>query len=149
MITRARKLALNLIPVAVVMFAVVATKMLEPVLFPVVSSFLVHDIYHKDQLVTISGTMIKERNCRFESVTAYSLFGNGAEKQRIPVVFLDGQGDDAATRASGAQRWGPWRITIPVSPQTVAIELTSLHSCHWLWGQTTHLADVPLSYTKE
>lgn len=149
MITRAKKLVLNLIPVAVVMFSVVVTKLLEPIFFPVVSGFLVHDIYHSGQLVTISGTMVKERNCRFESVTAYSLFGNGLEKQRVPVVFLDGQGDDTATRASGAQKWGPWRITIPVAPQTVAIELTSLHSCHWLWGQTTHLADVPLSYTKE
>lgn len=145
MMHRVRQFFVNLIPAATVLSMMVAVKILEPILFPVITGFVVHEVYREGSLVTISGTMVKEReSCRFESVSAYSLFEAGHDKQRIPVVFLDSDGNDAASRSAGAQRWGPWRITIPVAPRTVAIELTSMHSCHWLWGQSTRLATVPL-----
>lgn len=145
MMHRVRQFFVNLIPAITVLAMVVAVKILEPIPFPVITGFVVHEVRQKDNLVIISGTMVKERDsCVFESVTAYSLFEAGHEKQRVPVVFLDNNGDDKSSRSAGAQKWGPWRITIPISPKTVAIELTSLHSCHWLWGQSTHLATVPL-----
>lgn len=140
-----QKIVVNAIPFAVVLTLLSTAKLLEPVVVPVVTGFVVHEIHQSGQLVTISGTMIKEReSCAFESVTAYSVFPAGIEKQRVPIVFLDANGDDKANRSKGPQKWGPWRITIPVSPSTVAIELTSLHTCHWMWSQTTRLATVPL-----
>lgn len=141
-----RCMLVNTIPFAVVLGLLSAVKMLEPFVVPVVTGFVVHEISQAGQLVTISGTMIKDReSCKFESVTAYSVFPAGIEKQRVPIVFLDSSGDDSSNRSKGPQKWGPWRITIPVSPKTVAIELTSLHTCHWMWGQTTLLATVPLA----
>ena len=145
MMRRVRQFLVNLIPAATVLSMMVAVKIVEPIFFPVITGFVVHEVYRDGNFVTISGTMIKEReSCRFESVSAYSLFEAGHAKQRIPIVFLDNDGNDAASRSPGAQKWGPWRITIPVSPKTVAIELTSMHSCHWLWSQSTQLATVPL-----
>ena len=142
---RVQKFLVNLIPVVTVLAVLAAMKILEPIVVPVITRFVVHEVHQKNNLVTISGTMVKERDtCVFESVTAYSLFEASQPKQRVPTVFLDNDGDDKGNRSAGPQKWGPWRITIPVSPRTVAIELTSLHSCHWLWGQSTRLAVVPL-----
>jgi hypothetical protein len=136
---------LSLIPAAGLVAVLVAWRTAEFLWLPVVTHFVVHQVDRQPDKVIISGTLHKARDCKFESVTAYGVTADD-ERKRLPILFLDSNGDDGATRPLGKQKWGPWRITLPVKPGVVAIELKSLHSCHWLWAQQTHLGDVPLIY---
>lgn len=142
------QLAINCLPFIIVLLCVLLTKILEPIFFPIITGFTVHSVAVDKQVVTISGTMKKERNCTFESIQAYSIFSNDKPKHRNEIVLLDLPVTGDATRPIGHQAWGPWQVTIPVTPETVAIELDSLHSCHFIWTQITPLATVPLIYTK-
>ena len=146
-----RTFLMNTIPLAVVASALVSWRLIELMFFPVISGFVVSEVNQVGQAVIIKGTMTKARNCTYEYTQAASIFDGGdtADKARLPIKFLEDNIDDKRSRPLGRQDWGPWVITIPVSPRTVAIELTSSHSCHWLWSQKTHLADIPLLYTKD
>lgn len=142
---RVQSWLLSTIPAAVLLFVLASWRIAELVFFPVVDNFVVHSVERQFDRIIISGTLNKARACRFESVRAYGISTpNG--RQALPLLFMDSRGDETATRPTGPQKWGPWRITVPATPNVVSIELKSLHSCHWLWAQQTHLADVPLIY---
>ena len=105
----------------------------EPVIAPVVSNFEVHRLYVKDNEATISGVMTRNRNCTFVSMSAYSRFIGNTPKKLIPYEFLE---LDATNRGTGKQAWGPWKMKMPLSPETKSIELVVTHRCHALWDQT-------------
>jgi hypothetical protein len=94
-------------------------------------------------VVMMSGVMNKVRNCDYRGIGAVAVYNTG-ESDSVP-IWTQGNGTgDRYTRPTGTQAWGPWAITIPVSPETVAIKFDLVHQCHFLWSSGTELGLVPL-----
>ena len=115
------KLAPRHIKVGLVIAAVVWSwlgfKSIEPSIFPVVTDFTIHEtqIQGSDQL--IAGMMIKRRDCLFKSVVAYS------DNHLVGIRFTETL--EPVSRIEGAQAWGVWIITPPVTE----LALYSRHEC--------------------
>lgn len=146
MTIRHMRWAINFVPVLVILLSIGLFRFFEPVSLPVIRDFLIHEVRRSNEAISVKGTMSKVRDCELLNVGAYALFASGAERVRVPVKFLDAYGDDLHTRAPGTQGWGPWMLTIPMTPDAVAIQLYAVHRCHFAWAQTTHLATLPLIY---
>lgn len=142
------RIALFLMPVAVA-FGIIATiQYIEQAFFPVVSDFHVTSMRQYQDRIIMRGYMRKTRNCAFAGV---SVFGShGGEKTPLQLLFLDSVADSHnATRPTGTQPWGPWRISIPVSPEIQMVTLTAIHDCHFAWATKTHLVTFPVFSKRE
>ena len=142
------RILISFIPALVIAGVLGLARQIELAFFPVVTGFSVHSVSRDNNIVRIKGTLTKARECRFVEVDAASVFEGGQmeDAQHLPIRFLDGEGSDKRNRDIGRQAFGPWLITLPVKPETVAIKLTSEHRCHPLWAQSTELSIVPLLY---
>lgn len=100
-------------------------KAFEPDIFPVVSNF---DIKHHEQLedsLYISGTMIKNRECKFEGLTVYDKAVKPMKPMKLlDVTFIDTP-KNVYDRLEGYQSWGIWKI----DPFTKNILITAKHTC--------------------
>ena len=93
-------------------------KNFEPVIFPVVDGFEIHDAYISGESLYISGTFDKRRQCEFNDVVAYS------GKKFIKVEFLEDQGE-TVNRLTRLQTYGPWRLT----PKAMRLQIYASHTC--------------------
>lgn len=138
--SRQTRFALNLLPFVMALAIVLALPRLEQITLPVVRDFVVTGMTKEPGFVTLSGYMRKARDCQFVGVQATAMAG--PDYYDVPIHFLDG-GAQNATRPTGTQDWGPWRITLPVT-QADEVRLVSTHRCHPLWATDTRLATIPL-----
>ena len=111
--------------------------------FPVVEDFIVLDMKVTQGAVQMSGVMNKVRNCDFRGMGATAIYITG-DSDSVPVWTRGNGSGEAFTRPTGTQAWGPWVITVPISPETVAIKFDLVHRCHFLWSSGTELGVIPL-----
>ena len=137
------RISMRVLPVFVAVLILVLAKGAEFYFMPVVKDFHLTNIERVDNKIVMSGYLRKVRDCQFVGVSAAGITKDG--KVDLPLKFLDPDSlMDNWTRPTGTQAWGPWRIAVPVSPNVVAIDLESVHSCHIAWPSTTRLARVPI-----
>lgn len=125
----------------------VAANRIENAWFPVIKDFVVLKMEARPGEVILSGVMHKARNCTFLGVAATAIYITG-ESDQVPMSTssdASGNGGRGFTRATGTQAWGPWSVTIPVSPETVAIKMQLAHQCHLLWASQTDLGVIPIA----
>ena len=122
-------------------FLLFAVSEVEPLLFPVVQVWSPTQTDHLEKGFTISGYMVKTRNCKFVGVQVEDQ--NGIE---LPITFLDNRGDDRESRPVGSQPFGPW--VIQLRPDSYKIKLSSVHDCHPVWTTTTALGTINV-YTQK
>jgi hypothetical protein len=105
-------------------------KYLEHTWFPVIVDFKIEETSHMVDTgaVVISGSLTKQRDCRFVEVVGLS------DEQVIEVTFLDRLGRNKS-RPEGTQDFGPWRL----QPDLKLITLVARHSCHTFWDTITVL----------
>ena len=135
---------MRVLPVFVAVLILVLAKGAEFYFMPVVKDFHLTSMERVDNKIVMSGHLRKVRDCQFAGVSAAGITEDGMVD--LPLKFLDPDSRlmDNWTRPTGTQAWGPWRIAVPVSPNVVAINLESVHSCHIAWPSTTRLARVPI-----
>ena len=137
------RIGMRVLPAFVAVLIVVLAKGAEFYFMPVVKDFHLSHIDRRDNKIVISGYMRKVRDCQFVGISTAGITKDG--KVDLPLKFLDPASlMENGTRPTGTQAWGPWRITVPASPNVVAIHLESVHSCHIAWPSTTRLASVPI-----
>ena len=137
------RISMRVLPVFVAVLILVLAKGAEFYFMPVVKDFHLTNIERVDNKIVMRGYLRKVRDCQFAGVSAAGITDDG--KVDLPLKFLDPDSlMDNWTRPTGTQAWGPWRIAVPVSPNVVAIDLESVHSCHIAWPSTTRLASVPI-----
>ena len=106
-------------------------KVLEPVVLPVVEDFRVNEISYQSDKVVVYGTLNQLRGCTLVDMNAYAIYQNKElPKDLLRYTFLD---TTPRSRHVGKQKWGPWRIELPVLQTTSQIELTATYRCHNLW----------------
>lgn len=148
--SRQQHLAMRWLPFAVFFAALLLAYFFEMAYMPVIDKFLVSDVRRGGGVVTVSGTFHKNRNCKFLTVEAFALApGGDSNGEQIPVKFMDNPVNSRENRPIGNHQWGPWRLTLPINPQSSAVKLRAIHQCHPLWTQTTELATVPLLYSED
>lgn len=137
------RISMRVLPAFVAVLILVLAKGAEFYFMPVVKDFHLSHIERVDNYIVISGYMRKVRDCQFVGVPTTGITKDG--KVDLPLKFLDpARLMENGTRPTGTQAWEPWRITVPASPNVVAIHLESVHSCHIAWLSTTRLASVPI-----
>lgn len=137
--------ALNVLPFALALFLMLFLPRFEAWLFPVVKDFVVTGMAKEPGYVTLTGYMRKSRDCRFRAVNAEALLGD--QWADVPLRFMDSS-NHTATRPTGTQPWGPWRVTVPVSLATQDIRLSAVHSCHPAWPTESRLAVIPIKVSE-
>lgn len=137
------RIGVKVVPFFVAVLLLVLTKGFEFYFMPVVKDFHLTQIRRDGGYIIMSGYMRKVRDCQFVGVSAAGVTDGG--KVSLPMKFMNSESaNDNDTRPTGMQKWGPWRIVIPTSPNVLSVELDSVHSCHIAWPSTTHLARVPV-----
>lgn len=111
---------------------------------PVVEDFVVLDMQVTQGSAVMSGVMNKVRNCQYLGLGATAIYNTG-ETDAVPVWTRGTINGQSFTRPTGSQAWGPWVITVPISPATVAIKFDLVHRCHLLWSSATDLGVIPLT----
>lgn len=102
--------------------------------FPVIDSFkIVHQEISPNGGVIIDGTLNKRRDCKFESMVAYT---DDTEPVHIRMVDKP-EGAFPSSRAVRVQLWGPWEVMANNDDKT--IEIMVVHRCHPLWDVTSQL----------
>lgn len=110
---------------------VLLAKELEHRFAPVVTNTIITQSIPTDDGLLIWGTFDKDRDCRFVEAVAQV----GAVS--LDLEYLDASKKRAATRPTGPQTFGPWRLT----PGLYPIKITVRHACHSLWTTTTTLLE--------
>ena len=137
------KLVLRVLPILIAILLLAAFRWAEYTFFPVVKDFHLTSMERVDNYIVMQGSMRKVRDCRYVGVSAEGVTPSGHVD--LPLRFLDAAiVNDNTTRPQGTQNWGPWKVTIPVSPNINTVVLYSVHSCHLAWETTTELARLPL-----
>ena len=103
--------------IAAALWAWAGFKGIEPLIFPVVSEFTIDKVEEADGKQSISGMMVKNRNCHFLEVVAYS------EDRLVALQFTETPAP--VSRVKGKQAWGVWLLLPPVKQLT----LYSRHDC--------------------
>lgn len=135
------RLASNFLFLTAAIGAVFVAKVIDNS-FPVISNFTVTSIKHTASGIILEGDMKKDRDCTFNSVTAYT--GDG---RKVHVNFLDRHPTSSPdTRPVRVQLWGPWEVYSGTAPQ---VSMFANHSCHMFWSQTTKLIDLPTGVIHE
>lgn len=112
---------------------------MEGAIYPVIrlwspqNTLILHDADGPNMHIT--GFMHKVRSCKFVGVQA-----EAEDRQQLPIVFMDSNGDDTRQRPVGSQAWGPWKVKL--KPYTQAVEFYVVHDCHPLWSTKTYLGEV-------
>lgn len=135
-------IALRMLPFVGGVFLLLLLNRVEHHFFPVVKDFVVMSMERTPHSITLSGYMRKVRSCQFLGAGAFSNpdHGNPAE---LDLYFLDDP-RRTATRPTGTQGWGPWQVTLPVTPEVSEVELMATHRCHPFWASQTDLATIPV-----
>ena len=110
---------------------IMAVQAVEYSFHPVVANARVTRTQPDGDGTLIWGTFDKVRDCHFVEATASS----GAIL--LDLEFLDTRKNRAATRPTGPQLFGPWRI----SPSTSPVRITTRHECQPLWYTTSTLLE--------
>ena len=101
----------------VLTWILVGLKKVEPIIYPVITDFVVEENKIMDDLLLVRGSMIKARDCQFEDVIAYS---NGSI---VSLEFTETKVD--VSRIKGVQNWGWW----VVYPLVKSITVYARHRC--------------------
>lgn len=116
---------------------------IERSFFPVVADFQVLSMHREANALHMSGVMRKVRNCQFAGVSATGTTGQTITD--LQVSFDDRENRVANfTRATGSQKWGPWTVWLPITPDTKTVTLTAAHRCHPAWMTETELITMDL-----
>lgn len=135
------QISLKMWPLVFGIFLVLSLNKLEHLFMPVVRDFVVLQTQRDGNNVIMSGYMRKSRSCQYAGVTAEAMVGDTWAD--VPLQYLDTV-NHTATRPTGTQGWGPWRITLPVQPGTTTLRLTAAHKCHPFWLSQTELINMPI-----
>ena len=139
---------LKVLPILVACALLFGIRWAEYTFLPVVRDFHLTNLERTANYIVMSGYMRKVRNCKYIGISAEGVTVNGHVD--LPLKFMDDNSrSDNGTRPQGTQDWGPWRIVIPASPDILALDLSSMHSCHLAWETTTKLARVPMLATNK
>ena len=95
----------------VLTWILVGLKKLEPILYPVITDFVVEETKVVGDHLLVRGSMVKNRECQFEDVIAYS------NKSIVSLEFTETKVD--VSRIKGVQNWGWWAVYPPVKTITV------------------------------
>ena len=107
------------IDIAILIWAWIGFKWLEPVVWPVVTDFEVTLVDRQKDRVRIAGTMDKQRDdCAFDDLVIYS-------KGALVGYTFDETPNETHTRVEGDQSWGWWTLLPPVRE----IEIYVRHEC--------------------
>ena len=138
------RMILKVLPILVAFALLFGIRWAEYTFLPVVRDFHLTNLDRTANYIVMSGYMRKVRDCKYVGISAEGVTANGHVD--LPLKFIDNNNSrsDNGTRPQGTQDWGPWRIVIPASPDILALNLSSVHSCHLAWETTTRLASVPL-----
>ncbi len=139
--SRQLKIALGLWPFIFAGLLLTGAMNAERWFFPVVDTFSVTGVIREPEAITISGHLNKLRPCTFVGVSAAGN-DNGITHVDLPLVFLDDTKPDTHTRPTGSQKWGPWKIYIPLAPNVESVTLIAAHECHPLWLTQSNLITV-------
>lgn len=104
------------------------TETFEQHFFPVVSDFNVNSIQKVEDGIEISGTMVKDRSCKFKELMVYIKDKGSSVSVPASFEFLDNS--SSKDRAAIAQAWGPWKVFIPGKHSQLDIKMFSRHNCH-------------------
>lgn len=141
------RVALRILPIFIAAFLLLSLRWMEYTFMPVVKDFHLTSIERAGGYVIMQGYMRKVRNCKYVGISVEGLTPSGHVD--LPLRFLDANiVNDNTTRPQGTQNWGPWKVIIPASPNILALDFHSIHSCHLAWETTTELATVPLVAAK-
>lgn len=111
---------------------------LETRLFPVVGKLTIERMVAVDPTTTnVSAYFNKIRNCEYLGIAWYR--GTRADGfERVPMIVMRQDGDDSSpNRPVGAQRSGPWQVSIPMDEIRVNSFVELKHQCHPFWPTTT------------
>lgn len=108
----------------------IAVHWLEYVLFPVMDDTKILTIQENKDNVIISGTSIKERNCRYIELEWYKV-ENGKYYQ-VNVTILEPR----KSRGLGEFEWGDWRVDLSVADLNKSIAYV-YHDCGLPWTTKT------------
>jgi len=133
--------ALRIWPFVLGVLIVLGANRLEHWFLPVVKDFVVVDLHNDGATLTMSGYMRKSWSCDFVGVGTVGKTSNG--QIDLDMRFLDSD-VHTKSRPTGTQGWGPWRISIPITPTVHEIELVAAHRCHPFWMTQTVLANIPI-----
>lgn len=100
--------------------------------YRVITSFRVQTQFVEKGGVLIDGTLDKQRNCEFVSVT-----GRASDGDVAGVTFMDRRPNEPMfSRPLGPQKFGPWYVEGSAGE---GITLHAVHRCHFLWP---HYAEI-------
>lgn len=111
---------------------------IETRFFPVVGKLVIERMDKVDEkTTTIDAYFNKLRNCDYLGIAWYrGQRDSGFE--RVPLILLRATGDDSSpNRPVGAQRSGPWVVTIPIDEVKTNSFVELKHQCHPFWVTTT------------
>ena len=83
--------------------------------------------YKFNNRLYLEGIMVKNR-CKFLGVLAegYDIDNNVIH---IGIIFQDGKTDQTANRIKGPQKWGPWEVVLPITPDVKTFSIKTTHLC--------------------
>ena len=103
--------------ITVLTWILVGLKKLEPIIYPVITDFVVEETKLINDHLFVRGAMVKNRQCDFKDVIAYS------EGSIVSLEFTETKSD--ISRIKGIQNWGWWKVYPPVKN----IVVYARHSC--------------------
>lgn len=111
---------------------------IETYFFPVVSKLTIEKMEAIDDgSATVDAYFTKLRNCEYIGIAWYRGQRDGGFA-RVPLVLTRAPGDDSSpNRPVGAQRSGPWLVSMPVSEIKANSFVELKHQCHPFWVTTT------------
>lgn len=111
---------------------------IETRFFPVVSKLTIERMEPVNERTTsVYAYFNKLRNCDYLGIAWYHGQRNTGF-ERVPLILMRAAGDDSSpNRPVGAQRSGPWVVSIPMDQvrDNSFVQLT--HQCHPFWPTTT------------
>jgi hypothetical protein len=143
--SRSVVLALRFWPFVLGILIVFLLNFAERAVYPVIRDFVISEIQYEGDSMFVRGYMRKTRACKFVGVSTEAW--DGSTWVELPLQFMD-TANHKATRPTGTQAWGPWRIELPIRSQAAAIRMSALHSCHPAWSTETRLTQFPLEHRK-
>lgn len=131
-----RSVVTGVLPIIIAVSALFVFKQVDTRYFPVITEFKVIETKIEGNLMLVSGTLVKSRDCELIQVVAYN-----ARRGVIPITFVVNPDEIKVTREVGFQLWGP--IGLPRrSPGLVT--LYSRHQCNPLWQTRQELVTVTI-----
>lgn len=114
----------------------------ERLVYPVISDFKVTETIRQGNLLTLNGSLTKNRDCQTIALNVYAQKPNQLPQLADLNIAQDGGSEKIITRALGEQKWGPWFVTVPEGPSKLSFFVR--HRCNPLYDVTTSLTDVDI-----